>query len=52
VEQLARWLPYDLEDETQHTKFYIAYQNLVKEGVEFPRENHLVFYRSYIVEEI
>ena len=38
IYNLAKWIPYDLENEDKPTKFSLVFKALKKEGIEFPRE--------------
>lgn len=50
--QLAKWLPYDLEEDTKPTKFSLAYDSLRRDGVEFPREDNFRYYTNHNIDEI
>lgn len=51
VASLAKWLPYDLENETNPSKFSEVYESLVKERVSFPAETNYKFMNSMNIKQ-
>ena len=49
---LAKYYPYDAEDDKTPTKFLNNYELLIKGGVEFPEEFNFQFYTEENIEII